>query len=135
MLRINLTDASNTLYWHDAETEQELTAWLNNFIGKKNFLPERYQPTYDENGKPVLDDNGEQVLEFLPKEYTTEIKDLSLDVEFMAAKINEKRKKEYPEINDVIEALLEVHEGRPEKLTEIMLKREAIKIKYPKGVK
>jgi len=64
-----------------------------------------------------------------------EVIDLKKDPSWVENDIKEKRKKEYPEINDVIEALLEVHEGRPEKLTEIMLKRAAIKIKYPKGVK
>jgi len=135
MKRISLVDASGVLSWYDAETQQELTIWLNSFIGKKNCLPERYEPTYDRNGKLILDGNGLPVVELLPAEFTTEIKDLSLDVEFMAAKVNENRKKEYPNIDEVIEALLEVHEGRPEKLTGIMLKREAIKIKYPKGAK
>jgi len=64
-----------------------------------------------------------------------ELVDLKQDPSWVENNVKEKRKNEYPEINEVIEALLEVHEGRPEKLTEIMLKREAIKIKYPKGAK
>ena len=104
MKRISLVDDLGNLYWHDYEDDQEAIKFENNFKDMKHF-----------------------------SNYTKEIKDLSLDVEFMVAKVNENRKKEYPNIDEVIEALLEVHEGRPEKLTEIMLKREAIKIKYPKG--
>ena len=46
--------------------------------------------------------------------------------------IKEKRRNEYPTDLEVIEALIEEAEGRPEKLTEVMMKRNEIKLKYPK---
>ena len=61
--------------------------------------------------------------------------DLSLDPAWVEKDIQEKRRKEYPTETEVIEALLEEIEGRPEKLTELLMKREEIKIKYPKPVK
>lgn len=43
----------------------------------------------------------------------------------------EKRRFEYPSIEECVEALLEEFEGRPEKLLELSMKREEIKGKYP----
>lgn len=42
------------------------------------------------------------------------------------------RVSEYPTISQVIEALMENIEGRPEKLAEVLQKRVAVKAKYPK---
>lgn len=68
---------------------------------------------------------------FLPSDYQFQIKDLSSDNEYQLKSTQEKRRKEYPTELEVIEALIEDKEGRPEKLQEVIQKRNAIKIKYP----
>ena len=60
-----------------------------------------------------------------------EIIDLSLDVNYMNKFIQGKRRDEYPDISEVIEALLEEAEDRPEKLINILMKRQEVKEKYP----
>lgn len=42
------------------------------------------------------------------------------------------RKLEYPSLDDLVVALVEEKEGRPEALTALMAKRQEIKLKYPK---
>jgi carbamate kinase len=60
-------------------------------------------------------------------------KNLSIDPEWLEAQTIENRKKEYPSIDSVVEALIEhIAEGRSQKLQEIQAQREAVKIKYPK---
>lgn len=46
----------------------------------------------------------------------------------------EGRLREYPSLQDIMEALVEDAEGRPEKLAEISAARAQVKIKYPKPV-
>lgn len=64
--------------------------------------------------------------------YDYEIVDLSLDVEWVREDIRKKRAKEYPKINDLVEAIVEhIKENRPEKLNQLQAERIAIKAKYP----
>lgn len=58
--------------------------------------------------------------------------DLKKDPDFIEKDINEKRRNEYPSIEECIEALLEEAEGNPEKLMLVMMKRTEVKLKYPK---
>jgi hypothetical protein len=44
----------------------------------------------------------------------------------------DKRRREYPKVEDVIEAIFEFDEGRPEKYEAMQIKRAEIKKKYPK---
>lgn len=62
-------------------------------------------------------------------------KNLSNDEEWKLKELQEKRRAEYPTELEVIEALIEEAEGKPEKLTEIMMKRNEVKLKYPKEKK
>ena len=72
----------------------------------------------------------------IPQEFISEIIDLSKDEKWVEKDVQEKRKKEYPNETEVIEAIIEhLMEGKPQKLKEIQSKREAIKIKYPKAEK
>lgn len=48
------------------------------------------------------------------------------------SKYKELREKEYPSIQDIVVALIEKEEGRPEALEALKTLRAAIKIKYPK---
>lgn len=43
------------------------------------------------------------------------------------------RQMEYPSVHDIIEALMEAEEGRPEKLNQAIAARALVKAKYPKG--
>ena len=43
------------------------------------------------------------------------------------------RRKEYPSIEDVVVALIEDKEGRPDMLAQIIQQRAAVKAKYPKS--
>lgn len=61
--------------------------------------------------------------------------DLKQDAAWVEKDIQKKRKSEYPQELEILEALLEEIEGRPEKLTEILMKRNDVKLKYPKPVK
>ncbi len=50
-------------------------------------------------------------------------------------KYKELRKAEYPTLEDMLVAMVEKEEGRPEALAELMAKRQQIKTKYPKPAK
>lgn len=53
--------------------------------------------------------------------------------ELEAVKYQELRRQEYPSLDEMLVALLEKEEGRPEVFNELMVKRTQIKNKYPKG--
>ena len=63
-------------------------------------------------------------------EYTIEIIDITAEHEDEMAILN--RKREYPPIDEIVEALIEDNQA---KILEIRAKREAVKLKYPKRVK
>lgn len=56
---------------------------------------------------------------------------LNDDSELVRIQNLEKRRMEYPPFDECVEALLEEFEGRPEKLLELMMRREDVKDKYP----
>ena len=61
-----------------------------------------------------------------------ELVDLKQDPEWVEKDIQQKREKEYPSINEVVEALIEaIAENKPQKLNQIQAQRQAIKNKYP----
>ena len=66
----------------------------------------------------------------LPPECSYEIIDNSKKIKENEYK--ELRKREYPTINQLVVALIEKEEGRPEALNELKIKRKQIKEKYPK---
>ena len=58
--------------------------------------------------------------------------DLNQDTDWIKKDAQRKREKEYPSINQVVEALIEhIKENRPEKLNEIHALRMNVKSKYP----
>lgn len=63
------------------------------------------------------------------------IKDLEQDPEWVKKDIENKRKSEFPSLEEMIEALVEEAEGNPEKLTELLMVREEIRNKYPDPTK
>lgn len=44
------------------------------------------------------------------------------------------RQKEYPSLNELLVAMIEKEEGRPQALEALMIVREQVKLKYPKPV-
>lgn len=78
--------------------------------------------------------SGGQITEWPYEEEQPSAEELDLIVaEYKARKdyINNRRR-EYPSLDELIIALLEKEEGRPEALNAYMLKRAQIKNKYPK---
>lgn len=65
------------------------------------------------------------------QEISEMIFDLSQDIEYQEKIRLENIKKESPSLDSMIEALIEEAEGNPEKLTEILMIREEIRLKYP----
>jgi len=58
--------------------------------------------------------------------------DLTQDDEWVNEQVKQKRQAEYPDVYEVIEALMEsIVEGRDQKLQEVQAKRIAVKNKYP----
>lgn len=79
------------------------------------------------NGEPVPLSEEEEA-EFLQREADH----LAALEEQKLVAYKELRKKEYPPLEEVIVALMEKEEGRPEALDQIKVKRAFIKAKYPK---
>jgi hypothetical protein len=60
--------------------------------------------------------------------------DLRNDADWVDKNIKEKRKKEFPSVEDMVEALVEaVAENKPQKLNQLQTLRQAVKNKYPKN--
>jgi len=126
MWKVTITNSSNGMVWgnENCANETEAQEWLARQIGKPDRLPERI----------IKNENGP--ITVIPQEFISEIIDLSKDEKWVEKDVQEKRKKEYPNETEVIEAIIEhLMEGKPQKLKEIQSKREAIKIKYPKAEK
>lgn len=137
MYTVLITNKASNEQWGkgtEFETLAEANAWLDAQIGTPGKLPERKVPKLDEFGFVVVNDNGEVVSELIPAEYEAQVIDLSVDADFILSKVHEARKKEYPSELDVIEAIMEDKDGRPEKLALVTAKRLAVKAKYPKNV-
>lgn len=103
--RVNLKDENGNHKWgYNFETYQEAETWAIAQLQK----PGRMQ-------QPIEDI----------------IVDLSKDNDWVLKNLREKRSKEYPSEIEIIEALMEEKEGRPEKLSQVLQKRDEIKKKYP----
>ena len=105
MFKVSLKNLNNEIGWEALfETYEEAASWAKQQLVKPNRMQ-------------------------LPVEEI--IKDLSLDKEYVLKEIKEKRKLEYPNELEIIEALIEEKEGRLEKLQEVIKKRNEVKLKYP----
>lgn len=69
---------------------------------------------------------------FLQEPIEDMIIDLTKDPVWVEQDINNKRRNEYPTVEECIEALMEEAEGNPEKLMLAMMKRTEVKNKYKK---
>jgi hypothetical protein len=143
MFKVSIKNLKENKLWEAKFESIELAQeWLSKQIGKPHRLPEREVKFQEELlledikeiKEAVLDDRGE-IIEvkkaILKSEFEYEIVDLSLDPEFVRSEIKQKRFNEYPSELEIIEALMENLEGRPEKLAEVAAKRLTVKAKYP----
>jgi len=120
MFKVSILNSTENKSWEAKfETLQEANEWLAKQIGKPNRLPERV----------IKNEAGEEVT--LPAEFTSEIIDLSLDVEYVKDEARAKRRKEYPSLEEMVEALLDDKEGKPQKLVKILKQRDDADKKYP----
>ena len=120
MFKVSISNPTENKAWEAKFETQELAQeWLSKQIGKPNRLPERV----------IKNEAGEEVT--LPAEFTSEIVDLSLDVEYVKDEVRAKRKKEYPSLEEMVEALLDDKEGKPQKLVKILKQRDDADKKYP----
>ena len=75
MFKVNISNASQNLSWSAKfPTELEAQEWLSQQIGKPDRLPEREVPTEE------LDEQGNPIMELLPAEFTSEIIDISAQI-------------------------------------------------------
>lgn len=130
----------NSPYIGEFELEQDAIDWIAHHKICLGRLDERIVPVSDSYSR-------EDVLEIIQEEIdgeivdtkvrlraqaSYEIEDLSKNEEYVLSELKEKRRKEYPSVSEVIEALLEsITENRPEKLNAIIQKRQEVKTKYP----
>ena len=82
-----------------------------------------------DDGKGAMDANGNPVA-IDQSAYDAEV--ARLDAEHAATQYQRDRKAEYPAIEELIVALAEFQEGRPEMWYEVTRKRTEVKAKYPK---
>lgn len=70
----------------------------------------------------------EEILEFQAREAAHEAAMLAYNL----VKYKDDRKKVYPTLEELLVALAEDKEGRPEALADVMARRAAVKLQYPK---
>ncbi len=70
----------------------------------------------------------QEILEFQEREAAHALK----QQEYLLVKYKDLRKSEYPTVDELLVALIEKEEGRPEALNALMVQRLQVKSKYPK---
>lgn len=92
MFKVIIKNQEKNLEWSAQFESQELSQeWLSKQIGKPNRLPERFINKLDENGNFVLDENGIAIQELLPAEFTSEVINISSEIEIEKAKLEAKK--------------------------------------------
>jgi hypothetical protein len=125
----------NNEWWGFFNTLEECNNWIDEeskLIGKRKDLYLSEEDSYINIADATDSKSIGGVMHYKhPDEATYQIVDRNADI--LATRYIELRKKEYPDMLECIEALLENMEGRPEKLQEVLNKRSAVKALYPKG--
>ena len=125
--------------------KEDPTQWIADCVASNAWgLPDRWlsdspmSPLSNEEKAKATDtrvvDNGlgEEVTEyFFPAEYTIEIEDLNENPQYLLEKCYENRRKEYPPIEDYLDAVVKNDEAQK---MEYINKCLAVKAKYPKPV-
>jgi hypothetical protein len=124
--------------------QSELSNWLE-LIGETKGKPERWVLENSEsyNESDVLEeeliineDTGDtETMVLLKADYTIEIIDLEKDYDYLLQQCYENRKKEYPIIEELANALFWKEQGDSSKYDEYIKKCEEVKSKYPKPIK
>lgn len=140
--------------------EDKISSWLE-IIGEAKGKPERWVRAKElmQNGDPNepehwmwhseyyedsdikefqtrSTDSGEiETWVLLKADYLIEIIDLDKDYDYLLQQCYENRKREYPPITDLADALLKKELGDDSKYIEYINRCEAVKTKYPKPIK
>lgn len=119
------------------ETLEQADEWISQCVANNSWgFPDRWLHETDGTHTKTREIVGEiesHTEYFFPAEYTiVGPTDLTNDPEYLLQKCLEERRKEYPSINECVEALMESEAGDKTKLDELKIKRENVKIKYPK---
>jgi hypothetical protein len=120
--------------------------WIESCILKNSWgKPERWVLENSEsyNESDVLEeeliineDTGDtETMVLLKADYTIEIIDLEKDYDYLLQQCYENRKKEYPIIEELANALFWKEQGDSSKYNEYIKKCEEVKMKYPKPIK
>ena len=88
-------------------------------------------PEWGLSERPELNEMGEPTGVILPAEYTIEIIDLEQDPEYLLQKCYENRRREYPPMEDYLDAVVK---GDATQMQEYVDKCLAVKTKWPKPV-
>jgi LPS sulfotransferase NodH len=116
---------------HEFANEDSMNEWIQSCEEKQKFgKPERWMQMSDmceleKQRTKHSRTNADVIEEWLVKR----------DYDILVQPVSdyaEQRRSEYPSMNDVIEALVENMEGRPQKLNQIKEKRAYVRKKYPK---
>lgn len=106
MYRIIIRNESKNLEWYqDYPTQEEAIIWREKQKGKSHRLP----------GEATFSDPI----------------DLSLDKQYMLEKLQNERRRKYPDIYSQLEAITEKEMGRPEKMNDLILKIQEVKSEIP----
>jgi hypothetical protein len=108
--------------------------WRSSAVGTLCEAPDEdvnvldVEETTDENGLPVwvATINAQKVADKAAAENAAEL-------EKQANQYKDERRRAYPDLHDVAEALMEAEEGRTAKLDAVKAQRALVKAQYPKG--
>lgn len=127
------------------ENEQDALAWLEQVKSALKMFEDRWVPENSlgslglniadsTNSRTINDElHGELVTEyFFPKNYTTEIKDISQDYDYLLEKCYIRRAKKYPSFLDYIDGVVKNDQAQINKYIADCL---AVKAEEPKPVK
>ena len=78
---------------------------------------------------------GQETWVLLSADYIIEIVDLATDYNYLLNECYENRKREYPALEDLANALFWKEQGDDSKYIDYMKRCEEVKIKYPKPIK
>jgi len=141
MFKVSITNRKQNLFWEAKFESQELAQeWLNKQIGKHYRMPEReigisaeeFQELDASEIKEVKEDSTEGKKNIvLNDEFSYEIIDLNLDAEYVKNETMQKRIKEYPSLNEKVDALLSLADGDDSAILLVNSKIRAINQKYP----
>lgn len=122
------------------KSEEDLNEWMSIYSENNSFgNPERWEKREEEpekhNGTRIIEDQttGERFTEYLiPSDYKLVKVDLDKDYDYLLNLSLNNRRKEYPKIEDYLDAIVKGDELQKQAYIDACL---AVKAKYPKPAK